>query len=175
MLVDWDEAVVPPDNCEMAAHVVQAAADAGVDAVDECLRRASALLERGHDKDPAVRKLEGAVGRALATMRHYDTAADRLAATVRSWIAHGEIGESSFAVCEWLRVTAIIGHDGHWLEAVECAEQYMASEAGQVGLGPWFVRFALGRGRSPAGTSRVVSRRSTCPAGSGRPTSSRGR
>ncbi len=142
--IDWDEAVVPAYDCEMAAHVVQAAADAGVAAIDDCLRRAESLLGHGHD-GPAERKLAGAVGRALSAQRRYAKAARHLAPATQSWLDDGGVAEASYPLSEWLRVAAITDDESRWSEAVGCSAPYLAADD-PADLGPAFVRFALGRG-----------------------------
>jgi len=150
--IPWNDRLCQRDLV-MAAHMVQAAADAGSDSLESYLQRADALAEDADDDD-GHRQLRGAVGRARATMRQYPAALTVLSATTQRWFDSGKIGSSSHALSEWLRVAAIADDAAAWAHAVERAEQYLAAERSSEDVGPWYVRFALGRALIVQGSAR---------------------
>jgi hypothetical protein len=77
-----------------------------------------------------------------------------LSATTQRWFESGKIGSSSHALSEWLRVAAIAGDAASWARALERAEQYLAAEPSSDEVGPWYVRFALGRALIVQGSVR---------------------
>ncbi len=150
--IPWDERLSQRD-LGMAAHMVQAAADAGSDSLETYLQKAEALTENA-DEDDNYRQLRGAMGRAHATMRQYPAALRVLSTATQSWFESGKIRSSSHALSEWLRVAAIAGDAASWTDAAESAERYLAAEPTSDEVGPWYVRFALGRGLIVRGNAR---------------------
>lgn len=146
-VIPWDEKLVA-HNLAMAAHVVQAAADAGSDSLDSYLRRADALVAEAEelDDDDDRRQLLGAMGRARATLRRYPEALALLSAATRGWFEGAKVGQSSHALSEWLRVAAIARDGASWEQARGYARAYGNAELPSDDVGRWFVRMALGRG-----------------------------
>jgi len=129
---------------ELAAHVVQAAADAGLDELPAYVDRAQELLPHEPDEPGAI-ELLGALGRALAALRRYDAAATALAYAARAWFDTPTPHEASYPLAEWLRVAAVAGDARAWAEAVATTDVYLAQvEGGHHGRR--FVRAALAHG-----------------------------
>lgn len=128
----------------MAAHMVQASADAGSDALEMYLQRAAVLAEDVDDDDDH-RQLLGAMGRAHATMRQYPAALGVLSSTTRRWFDAGKLRSSSHALSEWLRVASLAGDAAAGTQAVDSALRYLGADFPSDDIGRWFVRLALGR------------------------------
>ncbi len=143
--IPWGEFVRGREAVTLAAHAVQAAADAGSSVLTDYLDRATALIAEDPDS-PEGLALAGAVGRGLAALRRYEEAAETLRRVTRAWFDRGAWGESSYPLSEWLRASAITGDRSRWSEAVEAARHYLSTQRPPDDAGPWFVRFALGRG-----------------------------
>jgi len=144
--IPWDERLVA-HNLAMAAHMVQAAADAGSDSLEAYLRRAEALVVEAEELDDDNRRqLVGAMGRARATLRQYPDALVLLSTATRGWFEGAKVGQSSHALSEWLRVAAIARDGASWEQARGYARAYGNAELPSEDVGRWFVRMALGRG-----------------------------
>lgn len=145
--IPWDLTVRGARAYLIAAHVLQAAADAGLDETEAYIDRAKSMLLDGSD-EPDELRLEGAVGRALASRRRYREALDHLESATRAWCDRGAISEVSYPLSEWLRVAAIVGDEASWGRANELARGVLAPGGG---VGAAFVRFAQGRGLATLG------------------------
>lgn len=142
----WEHFVTPGGDhpFQMAAHVLQAAADAGLDELPAYVDRAQELLPDEPDEPGAI-ELLGALGRALAALRRYDGAATALAYAARAWFDTPTPHEASYPLAEWLRVAAVAGDARAWAEAVATTDVYLAQvEGGHHGRR--FVRAALAHG-----------------------------
>lgn len=131
---------------ELAAHVLQAAADAGLDELPAYVERARGLLSDDPD-EPSSLALLGAIGRALAALRRYDEAAAALARAARAWTDSTTPREASYPLAEWLRVAALLGDDVAWGDARADAVSYLDGVDHEHDHdGAHFVRAALARG-----------------------------
>jgi tetratricopeptide (TPR) repeat protein len=106
LALDWDEDAIDEVGNELVAHIVQAAADAGDDRCSEFVARALDRV-RNAPAEPGSIKALGACARALAAMRRFDEAQACAERAVQRWIARDERDESSYALCEWLRVAGV--------------------------------------------------------------------
>ncbi|MEZ4392145.1 MAG: hypothetical protein R3A48_13700 [Polyangiales bacterium] len=152
--IPWDEFVRGAHERERAAHAVQAAADAGLDELDDYLRRARAMLsDDPYDVDSL--KLQGAIGRALAMQRRYPEALTLLEEASGHWAEGRTPAEGSYALSAWLRVAAILGDDDAWRRACGAADAF-ARHGAPTSLA--FVRFAQGRGHATRGEHDLALR-----------------
>jgi len=151
----------------MAAHVLQAGADAGSDALPAYVDRARALLD-GPAEEPDELELLGAVGRALAAMRRYHEAAVALRHAALTWLDTTRWPEASYPLSEWLRVAALCDDRAAWEEASRAAEGFLARD-GHTGLGAYFVGAALARGHALTGDARGALDALDGPAWTGAP------
>lgn len=142
----WEDFVKPGGDYTrvIAAHVLQAAADAGVDELPTYLDRARALLPDDPD-EPSALELLGAIGRALAALRRYDEAAVALARAARAWLDSTTPREASYPLSEWLRVAGLLGDDATWDDAHATTEVYL-NRVDRDDYGQYFVRAARARG-----------------------------
>lgn len=145
--ISWDAFVRGSNARERAAHAVQAAADAGLDELDDYLARAQALLSDDPGEVDAL-KLQGAIGRALAMQRRYAEALTLLEEASQHWAEGSTPAEGSYALSAWLRVAAIHADEDAWRRARSAADAFTPhGEATSLA----FVRFALGRGLATRG------------------------
>ncbi len=151
----WEDFVTPDIDQprQIAAHVVQAAADAGIDELPAYLDRARSLLAV-EVVEPSALTLLGAVGRGLAALRRYDEAAVALAQATRAWLESSTPTEASYPLSEWLRVAALARGEGAWARAVDAVAAYPHDAPRD--LGGLFVRAALARGHGLRGDSRAA-------------------
>ncbi|MCB9609034.1 MAG: hypothetical protein H6716_20750 [Polyangiaceae bacterium] len=115
-LLDWPEDDELPARTELRhrylAQVVQSSADSGE---PEVARRdaakARALIPSRESRNSAHLVLAGAVGRALAATGPdmHEQALSWMLDVVDDWFAIGERSESSYAVCEALRLASLSG------------------------------------------------------------------
>lgn len=139
----WEAAIDAKHDRAQAAHVVQAAADAGSAALGTFIERARAMLTDPWEDDDL--RLLGAIGRGLAAMRRYAEAGGVLAEATRAWLALGSPGEASRPLAEWVRVAALSEEGDAWDHAARAAHDYLVNVP-REDLGALFVRYALGRG-----------------------------
>lgn len=154
--IPWDDAIDAGRDRAKAAHVVQAAADAGSPSLAVFLGRARALLCDPPEGDDL--RLLGAVGRGLAAMRRYREAGEALERATDAWIELGDRGECSRPLAEWLRAAALASDSASWERAAQQGREHLdATEPADIGA--LFVRYALGRGlctRGRAGEALAV-------------------
>lgn len=135
-----------PVRLRYLAHAVQSAYDANApdlsSIVDDVLRKASSVIDC-HDVEL---QLLGATSRALSGLRRYDEAASLLARVVEGWMGLNLAADSSYALCELIRVMGIRG-DREGLDSAMLAGYLTAFEEDlkSTDLSRAFVRFALGR------------------------------
>ncbi len=167
--IPWEEFVRDRDRDArvMAAHVVQAGADAGSDALPAYVDRARALID-SVAAEPDELELLGAIGRALAAMRRYDEAAVTLRHAALAWLDGTRWEEASYPLGEWLRAAALADDRAAWAEASQAAAAYLARD-GHAGLGAYFVRAALARGHALRGDARAALDALDGPAWTGAP------
>ncbi len=141
--IPWDASLDANRDREKAAHVVQAAADAGSASLAPYLDRAGALLRVPMEEDDL--RLLGAIGRGRAAMRRYREASEALEEATTAWIERDRRDECSRPLAEWLRVAALAGDPVSWQRAVQQGREHLdATEPSDIG--GLFVRYALGRG-----------------------------
>jgi hypothetical protein len=144
-----------PDEAELAAvprslrlrllaHVVQSAADAGTKAITHATRALS-LVHPKLERAPEDAVLLGAVGRAMAAGGADAEAMNALRDAVDAWSEVGSPHESSYPLCELLRLLGIAGRREEVLalcahEVTDYARDPRSSEK-SVG----YVRVAAGR------------------------------
>ncbi|MDP3278384.1 MAG: hypothetical protein Q8Q09_24560 [Deltaproteobacteria bacterium] len=105
--IPWDEETYADLGLAYVAQVVQASADAGDARCAAYVSRAICLADLA-PAEPASLRVRGASARALAMMRRYPEALEQAQRAVRSWERRGEPAESSYALCEWLRVSSVM-------------------------------------------------------------------
>lgn len=107
--IDWETASeLGRRDSRFMAHLVQAAADAGLDETTEYISRAQDCLPALDACDDRDLMLMGALGRALAMQREYGHARALLTNAVSAWLAMSEPEQASHALCELLRVCGIL-------------------------------------------------------------------
>ena len=130
---------------EVAAHVVQSAADGDLEAVNDYVERAEGLIAPSLDRDVGDLKLLGAMGRALMAVGSYKTAAIWLDRALSGWSALHLTADSSYALCERLRCAGIQGDGVALAELCDRATAFLGDPevtAGSIA----FVALAAGRG-----------------------------
>lgn len=132
------------------AHVLQSANDAGTSALMEIVSSIQKELPSARECYEPQLVLRGAVGRALAALRHYEEASPYLRETVEAWRELGRIQDASYPLCELLRVIGIL-RDADALSSLESLlREFRASPL----LSPdsrGFLRLALGRAHTLLG------------------------
>lgn len=141
--IPWDESIDAERDRVRAAHVVQAAADAGAPSLGAVLLRAGALLRNPREAEDL--RLLGAIGRGLGAMRRYPEAAQALAEATLAWVDRDDRDEGSRPVAEWLRVAPLGENGAAWESAAREGRAFLDAVA-PAGVGALFVRYALGRG-----------------------------
>lgn len=144
-----------PDEAELAvlprslrlrllAHVVQSAADTGTEAIARATRALSFVRHR-LDRAPEDAMLLGAVGRAMAAGGADVAGMDALHEAVDAWIEVGSPQESSYPLCELLRLLGIAGRRDEVLAL--CAQQVTdyARDPRSSEKSVGYVRVAAGR------------------------------
>jgi hypothetical protein len=139
----WEASIETKHDRTQAAHVVQAAADAGSRSLGPFIGRAREMLSDPWDDEDL--RLIGAIGRGLAAMRRYPEAGAVLAKATRGWFDRENLGECSRPLAEWVRVASLCADGAAWDDAAPAAHDYLASLA-REDMGALFVRYALGRG-----------------------------
>ncbi len=165
----WEDFVQPgrDHTREVAAHVLQAAADAGLDELSAYVDRARGLVPDDLG-EPSARVLLGAIGRALAALRRYDEAAAALARAARAWLDSTAPEGASYPIAEWLRAAALLGDDVAWGDARADGVSYLASVDPDHD-GTHFVLAALARGHLLRGNAAAALAALEGPAWSGAP------
>ncbi len=149
--IPWDDAIDAGRDRAKAAHVVQAAADAGSPSLAGFVDHARVLLCDPPEGDDL--RLLGAVGRALSAMRRYGEAGEALARASGAWLELGDRGECSRPLAEWLRAAALADDPASWQRAAQQGREHLdATEPSDIGA--LFVRYALGRGLCTRGETR---------------------
>jgi len=136
-----------PIRIQVIAHVVQSHGDSdlGPAEVNPVLERAQQHLPPEGEEHAEDLRLLGALGRALSRLRAHDEALPLLDRAVRGWFSCWRIRDSSHALCEHLRVAAVLHRDDDargalstWLRpALQHPEVDRASRS--------FLRLAAGR------------------------------
>jgi hypothetical protein len=130
------------------AHVVQSVADGDPSLALETAERASGLVSAACPS-PADAILLGAIGRAEAAAGDFARASVSLAGALRVWGALGLRTESSYALCERLRILGILGEEASILELVEGPVRAFLEPPSQPGHA--FVLLAVGRALAQIG------------------------
>lgn len=151
-LLEWptDEQLAPyaPEvTLEVLAHVVQSAADGALERVPDYVAMALDRAAQGEHSRASL-KLLGAAGRALAAVGDWQGASEVLARALDGWCAISP-AESSYALCELLRVEGVRGRAGRVDELATLAEGTLAPHFGRTELA--YVALALGRARALVG------------------------
>jgi hypothetical protein len=124
----WPDFVDAPLRLRIAAHLLQSAADSELGLVQLYLERAGKLLVRPDASEdasaPAALELRGAMGRAAAAVGELEAAWKLLSEALEGWDALGLRAESSYSLCESLRLCGL----QHQL-----AQLGVASDAAQSG------------------------------------------
>ena len=134
---------------ELVAHLVQSVADGELSAVPEYVEHALRVV--GGVRSPAALKTIGACGRALAAVGLFDQARDRLTDAFAGWL-EVDRGQSSYSLCELLRVTGILGNRTGVLSLVDTSVPSVLEATAPGGRS--FVRLAVGRALVQVGESR---------------------
>lgn len=138
--VPWDVTITERRELTRAAHLVQAAADAGAHELVAYLERARSLVDMTAPDHEALTLL-GVIGNGLAALRRYDEASDVLAVAVRS---SDDAHDRASSLAEWVRASSLATADAAWGAARASSEAYLA-HAGHRDAGAWLVRLSLGR------------------------------
>ena len=141
--IPWDESIDATHDRGRAAHVVQAAADAGSASLTAYLDRARALLLDPPEDDDL--RLRGAIGRGLSAMRSYRQASIVLGEATHAWIDRENPDECSRPRAVWVRVAGRSEVRAPWEGASKHASDYLLASPSSA-IGALFVRYALGRG-----------------------------
>jgi hypothetical protein len=143
----YDEA----ERMAIIAHVVQSVADGEFAAVPEYLANAKALVD-GASSAGAI-KILGACGRASAAVGLFADARELLTAALRGWMRQ-DPAEGSYALCELLRVVAILGDAAAVKKLVENETPIVFGACG--GEGRSFIALATGRALAQVGEARIA-------------------
>lgn len=130
----------------MLAHVLQSVIESGDPDLEEMLAKAQAQAPPLLQCERGGLRLWGAVGRAWARLRHYDTAAALLKQVVQAWLDGLLPEESTFALSELLRVHGIRGDERALEELMPAVEEVFSAPFLDL-TSRSFVELALGRAR----------------------------
>lgn len=125
----------------LRAHLVQAAADAGIETLPEMLE---AAMPAPWIPTESQVKLAGAIGRGWASVRRYDRARAVLERAVDAWFTWWREDDSTFALCELIRVIGI-QKDGPALSSLSQRWEAALGHACTPPEGKAFLRMAIGR------------------------------
>lgn len=141
---------------EILAHIVQSHADseAPLEEIERTGNRALSEVRERDERGEGDTKLMGAIARAFAAAGAYRKAVSAAAAAVSQWRELGRLAEMSRALCEELRVMAILG-DRAGVERVlrddvEAFRQSHDSDSNSIA----FVQLAVGRALTVLGEPR---------------------
>lgn len=96
---------------EVAAHLVQNAADTGRPDPEEAEQIAATWLVRGASAMPVHLKIQGALARLHAVRGRLREALELQVEVARGFVARALPREASFALCEWLRLSGVLAHE----------------------------------------------------------------
>lgn len=102
-LRDWPR----PLRLELLAHAVQSAADASDAVVMRHVRRAREWLAPPGERHAEDLQVMGACGRALACVHQWELALEELSAALAGWQSLAAEDQSSYALCELLRLAGL--------------------------------------------------------------------
>jgi hypothetical protein len=144
----WDEGLIAERGHAHVAQVVQAAADSGSDQCHKYVEQALERVKQAPAEPGSIRAL-GACARAASAMLDYESALHHATQAVKRWLKRDELVECSYALCEWLRVAAILRRAEQVDDALAIAEQLFEHPA----CGPYVKTAAI--------TALVLTHRST--------------
>jgi hypothetical protein len=130
---------------EVIANIIQSAADKAPDQVHDFVQRAQQLPVFASAKGTAgYATLLGAIGRAYASTRQYNTCISYLREAISTWTDLNNRPETSYPLCEYLRVQGILKDRQAVTTAIQTSvKAFFDSHPEEESAG--FVRLAVGR------------------------------
>jgi len=155
VLIPWPEEdfldAFPRDTrLGIAAHLVQSASDAAPWLGDDRDELAWPMVATGALL-PADARLLGALGRSEAARGLYAQAASTLERAVNAWLSLGLLEESSYPLCERLRVAGLLGAKEDVLRLCKGPADTFLEDPRSSPIGKTFVRLAASRALIQAG------------------------
>ncbi len=149
----WSEHVPTATAFERAAHVLQAATDAGLAELPSYLEAAHAMVDLDM-REGEGRKLMGAIARAYGANRDYERAARWARQATLAWMESAELDDATLPLSEWVRAAAMLDESAHFDEAAGHAHELLRERAPELARGQHFVRRSLGRAMALRGRPR---------------------
>lgn len=128
----------------ITAHLVQSASDGDPSQAEDYEELAWPMVSKTRLL-PADARLLGALGRSEAARGLYSEAAATLGRAVEAWTSLGLREDSSYPLCERLRVLGILGEKGGVLPLVEGPVDAFLNDSGCSIIGKTFVQLAAAR------------------------------
>lgn len=153
--LDWEDVTrhpwPRPVRLSLAAHVVQHEADSASATTLATVKRATELIAAPLERHAEDLKLLGAIGRALAAEHCWQDAGTTLRGAVHGWIEIGQPGPANYALCEWLRVVAVLEDCGALAEIERDLVPLVAESRRFSLISKAYLGLALGRARLETG------------------------